>query len=71
MDTQRDMRSKHSQIGYHVKRHPEDHFQVRKKAIRNSKPGAGEMSQQLRAFIALSEDPSSIPRTHKAAHNCL
>ena len=33
--------------------------------------GAGEMTQWLRALIALVEDPGSIPITHMAAHNCL
>ena len=33
--------------------------------------GTGEMAQQLRALAMLAEDPSSIPRTHMATHNCL
>ena len=30
----------------------------------------GEMDQWLGAFVALAEDPGSIPSTHMAAHNC-
>ena len=32
---------------------------------------AGETSQQLRAFVALAEDPALIPSTHTVARNCL
>jgi hypothetical protein len=32
---------------------------------------AGEIAQQLKALVALSEDPSATPRTHREAHNCL
>ena len=32
--------------------------------------GPGEMTQQLRAFVALAEDPTSVPRNHiHLAHN--
>jgi hypothetical protein len=31
----------------------------------------GGMAQQLRAFIVLAEDPSSIPSSHTVAHNHL
>ena len=33
--------------------------------------GVGGMAQQLRALIALPEDPSSIPSTYMMAHNLL
>lgn len=29
------------------------------------------MAQQFRALVALLEDPSSLPRIHMTAHNCL
>ena len=32
---------------------------------------SGEIAQRLRILAALPEDPSSIPSTHMAAHNCL
>lgn len=32
---------------------------------------AGEMVQQLKALAALLKDPSSIPSTYLALHNCL
>ena len=39
--------------------------------IQESKCGAGEMVQQLRALTALPGDLGSIPSTHMAVHNCL
>lgn len=42
-----------------------------KNRLYSSKAGAGEMTWELRALVALTEDLCSIPRTHKAAHNCL
>lgn len=33
------------------------------------KGGAGKMTQQLRALVALAEDPGSVLSTHMVAHN--
>jgi hypothetical protein len=39
--------------------------------LRFMEVGAGKMAQQLRATVALPEDPGSIPSTHMTAHICL
>jgi hypothetical protein len=33
--------------------------------------GTEELAQQVRALIALAEDPGSIHSTHMMAHSCL
>jgi hypothetical protein len=42
-----------------------------KQACEELGPGAGEMSQQVRALTALPEKLGSNPSTHMAAPNCL
>jgi hypothetical protein len=41
-----------------------------KPVSKQTKQGAREMAQWLRALSALPEVLSSIPSTHMAAHNC-
>lgn len=39
-------------------------------AFKACSPGAGGMAQQLKAWIALLEDPDPIPSTHVVPQDC-
>lgn len=47
------------------------HLESGMKDEKNQKKGAGEMAQKFIELVSLAEHPSSIPRTHKVAHNHL
>lgn len=39
--------------------------------VETAEPGAEQIAQWFRAFVALAEDPCSILSTHIIDHNCL
>ena len=43
---------------------------LRSPSLKSTKSGAEEMTQQLRALVALPEVPGSVPSIHMAAHKC-